>query len=118
MQPNYGAKPAPYVPVRVTRVLWSNIGILKLLLAAEPLCTTGLLFPSQRNDLVDSDSIVWDWAVFGAGPMLFYWPKLLDSFLSSTVFPCLLSFNWLVLLAGVFGLIGYKSPSLSFAYLI
>ena len=42
--------------------------------------------------------------------MLFYWPKLLDPFLSSTVFPSLffLSMGWFCV-AGVFRLMGCKS---------
>ena len=70
-------------------MLWSHIGILSRLLAAQPRSTTGPLFlsVSLQNDPTDS---VFD----GVGlvgfkknrPMLFYWPKLLDPFLSSTVF--------------------------------
>ena len=40
----YGAPPVPYVPVRVIHaVLWTHIGILMRLLAAEPRTTAGSL---------------------------------------------------------------------------
>ena len=47
MHPLYDAIPVPYVPMRVTSVLWSHIGILMCLLAVEPRSTGGLLFCSQ-----------------------------------------------------------------------
>ena len=61
-------------------VLWSRIGIL---IAGEPRSITGPLFPSQcpcETILLTLYSIEWDWLVSRAGPMLFYWPKLLDPF--------------------------------------
>ena len=51
-------------------VPWSHIGILTLHLAAEPRSTAGLLFR-----LLTPYSMVGDWRVSRAGPMLFYWPK-------------------------------------------
>ena len=55
-----------------------------------------------------------DCGVSRAGPKLFYWPKQLYPFLSSTVFLFLffLSIGWYCR-AGVFGLMGSKSLSLS-----
>ena len=50
-----------------------------------------LLFPSQYlcgMILLTMYSILWDWLVLGAGPMLFYWPMLVASF-HPTVFPFL-----------------------------
>ena len=61
-------------------VLWLHIGILMRHVAAEPRSRGGLLFPSQCPSgtiLLTPYSIVWDWRVSRAGPMLFYWPELL-----------------------------------------
>ena len=61
-------------------VLWSHIGTLLHRLAEEPRSTAGLLFPSRCPSgtiLLTPYSMVWDWRVSGAGPILFYWPKLL-----------------------------------------
>ena len=61
-------------------VLWTYIGILMHRLAAEPCITAGLLFPSRCPSgtiLLTPYSMVWDWRVSRAGPMLFYWPMLL-----------------------------------------
>ena len=61
-------------------VTWSHIGILMRRLAAEPRSTAGLLFPYQcpyGTILLTPNSMVWDWRVSRAGPMIFYWPKLL-----------------------------------------
>ena len=55
-------------------VPWSHIGILLRSLAAEPRCIAGLLFPSQCPSgtiLLTPYSMVWDWRVSRAGPMLF-----------------------------------------------
>ena len=75
MHPLNGALPAPYLPVRVTRgAICSHIGILMCRLVSEPRSTTGLLFPSQcpsGTTLLTPSSIVWDWWVSRAGPMLF-----------------------------------------------
>ena len=43
VHPLNGALPGPYVPVRVTRVLWSHIGTLMRRLTAEPRNTAGLI---------------------------------------------------------------------------
>ena len=61
-------------------VLWSHIGTLIHHLAAEPCSTGGVLFPSRCPSgtiLLTPYSMVWDWRVSRAGPMLIYWPKLL-----------------------------------------
>ena len=61
-------------------VLWSHIGTLMLRLDAEPRRTAGLLLPSQCPSgtiLLTTYSLVWDWPVSRARPMLSYWPKLL-----------------------------------------
>ena len=76
----YVALHVPYVPVRLKAVLWSHIGILMRLLAAEPRSTAGLLIPSQclrETILLTLYSTVCDWWGLRAGKMLFYWPKLL-----------------------------------------
>ena len=60
-------------------VLWLHIGILTRCLAVKPCSTDGLLFPSQCPSgtiLRIPYSIVFDWRVSRAGPMLFHWPKL------------------------------------------
>ena len=79
MHPLNGVLPVSYVKVRVHTVLWSHIGILMCLFAAELHSTVGLLFPSQclwGTILLTPGlySMVWDWPVLRAGPMLFYWP--------------------------------------------
>ena len=56
-------------------VLWSHIGTLMHRLAAEPCSTAGLLFPSLCSSgtiLLTAYSMVWDWLVSRAGPMLLY----------------------------------------------
>ena len=61
-------------------VLWSHIGSLMRFLAAEPRSATVPLFTSQCPSgtiLLTLYSMVWDWRVSRAGPMVFYWPKLL-----------------------------------------
>ena len=75
---------------RLHAVLWSPIGKLMRLLAAEHRriegllflyqCLCGTIFPTQQ-------SMVWGWKVLRAGQMLFYQPLLITPFLSSTVFP-------------------------------
>ena len=63
MHPLNAALPGSYVPVRVTSRL-----------AAEPRITVGVLFPSRRPSgtiLLTQYSMVWDWRVSRAGPMLF-----------------------------------------------
>ena len=59
-------------------VLWSHSGTLMRRLAAEPCSTAGLLFPSRCPSgtiLLTTYSILWNWQVSRAGPMLLYWPK-------------------------------------------
>ena len=119
MHPLNGALHGQYVPVRVYAVLWSHIGTLMHRLAAEPRSTAGLLFPSRcpcGMMLLASYSMVWDWRVSRAGPMLFYWPKMLYPFYNLLLFfpSLLLSIGWYCD-AGVFGLIGCISLSLSLA---
>ena len=61
-------------------VLWSHIGTFMHHIAADPCSTAGLLFPSRCPSgmiLLTPYSMVWDWRVSRAGPMLLYWPKLL-----------------------------------------
>ena len=58
-------------------VLWSHIGTLMHRLAAEPCSTAILLFPCRclsGTILLTPYSMVWDWQVSRAGPMLLYWP--------------------------------------------
>ena len=103
-------------------VLWSHIGTLMHRLAAEPRSTTGLLLPflcPSGTILLTQFSMVWDWRVSRAGPMLLYWPKLL--YIPTIVFYSLslslLSVYKLVLWAWVFWLIGCISLSPSLALL-
>ena len=101
-------------------VLWLDIGTLMRHLAAEPCSTALLLFHSRCPSgmiLLTPYSLVWDWRVSRAGPMLLYWPKLLYPYYSLLLFfPFLffLSIGWYCG-AGVFGLIGYTSLSCSLA---
>ena len=70
-------------------VLWSHIGTLMHRLAAEPRSTAWLLFPSRCPSgtiLLTPYSMVWDWWISRAGPMLFYWPKLLYPYYSLLLF--------------------------------
>ena len=82
-------------------VLWSHIGTPMHRLAAEPRSAAGLLFPSRcpcGMILLTPYSMVWDWRVSRAGPMLFYWPKMLYPFYNLRLFfPSVLSVYWLVL---------------------
>ena len=84
-------------------LLWSHIGILMRLLAAEPRSTTGPLFPSQcpcKTFLLTLYSIVWDWRVSRAGLNAFYCHKLVYPFSSSTI----LHFSSFCLQVGTVGL--------------
>ena len=66
-------------------VLWLHIGTLMHSLAAEPCSTAGLLFPFRFPSgtiLLAPFSMVWDWRVSRAGPMLLHWPKLLYPYYS------------------------------------
>ena len=82
-------------------MLWSHIGKLMCLLAAEPhdiyspLSVCGTI-------LLTLYVMVWDWRVLRGGPMLFYWPRLLAPFLFSPVFPSSSSFLWV-------GIVGLRS---------
>ena len=70
----YGPLPVPYVSVQVTRGALVHINTLMRFLAAEPLSTAGLSFPSQcvcGTIFLTLYSMVWDWPVSRAGPMLF-----------------------------------------------
>ena len=99
-------------------VHWSHIGTLVHCLAAEPRSTAGLLFPSRclsGTILLTPYSMVWDWRVSRAGPMLIYWPNC--CYVPTIVFysfPFLffLSIGWYCG-AGVLGLIGCISLSLT-----
>ena len=76
MHPLNGALPGPYVPVRVTSVAL----VAHRYTYAPPRRTAGVLFPSRCNSgtiLLTPYSMVWEWRVSRAVPMLFYWPKLL-----------------------------------------
>ena len=88
-------------------VLWSHIGPLMHRLSAEPRSTAGLLFPSRCPSgtiLLTQYSMVWDWRVSRAGPMPFYWPKLLYTYHSLILFFPFSSFCLLV------GIVGLRSP--------
>ena len=84
MHPLNGALPGPCVPVRVTR----GALVTHRYTYAPPRCRTSqysaeLLFPSRcpcGMILLTPYSMVWDWRVSRAGPMLFYWPKMLFPF--------------------------------------
>ena len=70
-------------------VLWSHIGTLIRRLAAEPRSTAGLLYLSQCPSgtiLLTPYSMVWDWLVLRARPILFYWPKLLYPYYNLPIF--------------------------------
>ena len=100
-------------------VLWSLIGTLMHRLAAEPCSTAELLFSSRcpcGTIMVIPYSMVWDWRVSRAGPMLFYSPKMLYPFYNLLLlFPSLLSVYMLVLWVWGLRLIGCISLSLSLA---
>ena len=75
VHPLNGALPGPYVPVRVSR----GALVVHRYTYAPPRCTAGLLFPSRCPSgtiLLTPYSMVWDWPVSTAGPMLLYWHKL------------------------------------------
>ena len=73
MHPLYGAIPVPYAAGGLQAALWSHIGILIRLLAAELRSTAGHLFISQFfcGTMLTLYSMVWDWRVSRAGPLLF-----------------------------------------------
>ena len=103
VHPVNGALLGPYVPVRLHAVLWSHIDTLMHRLAEEPGSTAGLIFPSRCPSgtiLLTQCSMVWAWRVSRA---------VLYSFSLSLFF-----IGWYCG-AGVFGLIGCISLSLSLA---
>ena len=77
VHPPNGALPGPYVPVRITR----GALVAHRYTYAPPRCRTlqysRTFIPflvSLWNDLATLYSMVWDWRVSRAGPMLLYWP--------------------------------------------
>ena len=94
-------------------VLWSRIGILMRLLAEELLNTAGPLFPTHcpcGTIFLTQYSMVWDWRVSRTESTFCYWTKLLNHFLSSTIFTCLFFLSkGRYCGAGVIGLIWYRS---------
>ena len=80
-----GVLPLPYVPARVTVVLWLLRGTRLFLLAVEllskvePLCPSRCLFGTIMVTLC---LMVWDLRVLRAEPMLSCWPNLLFLFVS------------------------------------
>ena len=112
LHPLHGALPGPYVPVRLHAVLWSHLCALMHRLAAELRSTAWLLFPSQCPSgtiLLTPYSMVWDWRISRAGPMLFYWPScsiptIVFYYFSLSLFS-VYSICWYCG-AGVFGLLG------------
>ena len=120
MHPLNGALPLPYAPVRVTR----GALVAHRHTYAPPRCRTSRysrtfipLSVSLRNDLLFPYSMVWDWRVSRTGSMLFYWSQMLYPYSNLLLF-----FPFLLFLpigwycgAGVFGLIGCISLSLSIA---
>ena len=100
------------------RVHWSHIGTLMHRLAEEPCSTAGLLFPYRCPSgtiLRTPYSMVWDWRVSRAGPMLLYWPKLLYPNYNLLLFFLFFLSIGRYCGAGVFGLIGCIPLSLSLA---
>ena len=82
--------------------LWSHIGTLMRLLAAEPRSIAGPLFACQylsRTILVTPYSMVWDWRVSRAGPMSLYWPSCSLPFCLLLFFIFILSFYGFLLWA-------------------
>ena len=81
--------------------LWLHIGTLLCLLAVELRSTAGLLFSCQYlcgTILVTPYSMVWDWRVSRAGPIVpFYWPSCSLPFCLLLFFLFLRSFSRLVL---------------------
>ena len=89
MHPRYDALPVPYIILRYTY--------------SSPRCRTsqyhaGHLFPSQYlrgTFLLNLYSMVWDWLVLRAGPMLFYWPpQLLVPFFCLILYLPITFFLW------------------------
>ena len=83
------ALPGSYVPVLVT----PGALVAHRYTSAPPRCRTSqyrrTFVPSQRPSgtiLLTPFSMVWDWRVSRAGPMLFSWPKLLYPYYSLLLF--------------------------------
>ena len=93
--------PGPYVVVRVTR----GALVAHRYTYEPPRCRTSqysrtfvLSQCPSVTILLSQYSMVWDWRVSRAGPMLFYWPKLLYPYYSPLLFfPFLIPVYWLVL---------------------
>ena len=108
MHPLYGDLPVLYVPLRVTSVLWSHIGILIRFIASEPQSTTGVLFyrtVSLWNDLACPVFDGVGLAGFKSSYNAFFIGQAVPSFFVFYKFPFLffLSTGWYCG-AGVFGL--------------
>ena len=97
MHPLNGALPGPYVPVRVTR----SALVAHRYTYGPPRCRTWqyrmtfipfLSLWDTETILLTPYSMVWDWRVSRAWPMLFYWPKLLYPYYSLLLFSSILFF--------------------------
>ena len=89
VHPLNGALPGPYVPARVTR----GALVAHRYTYAPSRCRTlqyrRTFIPfsvSSGTILLNPYSMVWDWRVSRAGPMLLYWPKLLYPYYSLLLF--------------------------------
>ena len=107
IQPLYGALPVSYVLVRVTRcALVAHRNTYAL-----PCCrtsryrTTFIALSHCGMILQTLYSMVSNWRVWRAGPMLFQRPKLLYPFFFSTIFPRLFFLSICFLLWGCFFLL-------------
>ena len=103
VHPLNGALPGPFVPARVTR----GALVAHRYTSAPPRCRTlqysRIFIPSKCPSvtiLLTPYSMVWDWRVSRAGPMLLYWPKLLYPYYSLLYFP----FSYFCLKVGIVGL--------------
>ena len=107
MHPLSGALPLPYVPARITVVLWllictrSRLLVVGLLSIAEALRSSLCLFGTI---LVTLCLMVWDWRVSRAEPMLSCWHDLLFLCCPLLFYLFLPSMGWLYGV-GVFELI-------------
>ena len=101
VHPLNGALPGPYVAMPVTR----SALVAHRYTYAPPRCRASqysrLLLPflcPSRTMLLTRYSMVWDWWVSRAGPMLFYWPKLHYPYYCLLLFFAFSSLlHWLVL---------------------
>ena len=108
MHPLNGALPGSCVSAQRTR----GALVAHRYTYAPPRCRTlqyrmTFIFLSMSfvNDLTDPSSMVWEWPVSRAGPMIFYRSKLFYPYYSLLFFFFFLSVGWYCG-AGVFGLIG------------